>query len=353
MSARRPPVRVLIVDDSAMVRKILAAGLSKDPEIEVIGQAADPYRARDLLVELRPDVITLDVEMPRMDGVTFLRRFMPVLPTPTVVISSLTQQGKRITLEALEAGAVDVVAKPTVGLVDGLPLLLDDICWRVKAAAGANVAHFAHREDQPQRPIEPVTALEETTDRLIAIGASTGGVEALGRILPAFPPDAPGVVIVQHMPVGFTAAFSQRLDGLCRMQVKEAGHGDRVLPGRILIAPGGTRHMSVVRSGGEYRVLLREGPEVNYSRPAVDVLFDSVAREAGRNAAAALLTGMGKDGAAGLLAIRKAGGRTIAQDEATSVVFGMPAAAQHLGAAEQMAPLEKVPAFLVRALTPR
>ena len=273
-----------------------------------------------------------------MDGVTFLKRFMPVMPTPTVVISSLTQAGKRICLEALEAGAVDVVAKPALGLVDGLPLMLEDICRRVKAAANADVSRFARRG--AASPLEPVSSsLEETTDRLIAIGASTGGVEALARILPAFPADAPGVVIVQHMPMGFTATFAERLDRICQMRAKEAEIGDRVMAGRILIAPGGARHMTIERSGGEYRVALKEGPEVNYSRPSVDVLFHSVAAAAGRNAAAAVLTGMGKDGAAGLLAIRRAGGRTYAQDEASSVVFGMPAAAQRLGGAEAMAPL--------------
>lgn len=340
-------IRVLVVDDSALVRKVLCLGLSKDPEIEVIGQASDPYRARDLMVELEPDVITLDVEMPRMDGVTFLKRFMPVMPIPTVVISSLTQQGKRITLEALEAGAVDVIAKPTVGVADGLPVMLNDICRRVKAAATVNVSHFARTGARPA--VEVAASLGDTTDRVIAIGASTGGVQALSRILPAFPADAPGIVIVQHMPTGFTSTFAERLNSLCRMRVKEAEEGDRVLPGSILLAPGGNRHMSIVRSGGQYRVVLQEGPAVNYSRPAVDVLFHSVAREVGRNAAAALLTGMGKDGAAGLLAIRQAGGRTFAEDEASCVVFGMPYAAQELGAAEWMLPLEKIPIQLVGA----
>ncbi len=341
------PVRVLIVDDSALVRKLLSIGLGRDPAIEVVGQAGDPYRARDLLVELEPDVITLDVEMPRMDGVTFLRRFMPVKPTPTVVISSLTREGKRITLEALEAGAVDVVAKPTIGLVDGMPPMLEDICRRVKMAANTNVRSF--RGCRPLAAVSARVTLDETSDRLIAIGASTGGVEALSRILPAFPADAPGIVVVQHMPVGITANFAQRLNSLCRMQVKEAEEGDRILPGRILIAPGGYRHTCVARSGGQYRITLKEGDAVNYSRPAIDELFGSVAREAGRNACAALLTGMGRDGAAGLMAIRLAGGRTLAQDEATSVVFGMPQAAQQLGAAEMMVPLERIPALLIRS----
>ncbi len=341
-------VRVLVVDDSALVRKILSVGLGKDPKIEVVGQAGDPYRARDLIVELRPDVITLDVEMPRMDGVTFLKRFMPIMPIPTVVISSLTQAGKRITLEALEAGAVDVVAKPTLGITGNLPVMLDEICERVKAAALVNVSHFVREE--ASYAIEPVQAAwGETTSCVIAIGASTGGVPALADILPAFPADAPGILVVQHMPAGFTSAFAERLSALCRMQAKEAEEGDRVLPGRILIAPGSHKHMKLVRSGGEYRVTLVDGVPVHFSRPSVDVLFESVARHAGANTAAALLTGMGKDGAAGLLAIRQAGGRTFAQDEATSIVFGMPRAAQALGAAEQMLPLSKIPAALVTA----
>lgn len=339
-------VRVLIVDDSALVRKILSGGMSRDPDIEVVGQAGDPYRARDLLVELKPDVITLDVEMPRMDGVTFLKNFMGVMPTPTIMISSLTQSGRRISLEAMEAGAVDIIAKPAIGLVDGLPVLLDDICRRVKAAARIDVSRFGGRE---QRPIAEVRALDETTDRIIAIGASTGGVQALCRVIPAFPADSPGIAIVQHMPAGVTASFAERLNGLSKMRVKEASHGDRLTAGLVLIAPGGPRHMSIVRSGGEYRVVLKEGPEVNFSRPAVDVLFNSVSAAGGRNVAAAVLTGMGRDGAAGLLAIRKAGGRTFAQDEATSVVFGMPKAAIEVGAAEVTAALDKMPGLLVRA----
>ena len=347
MMQRNRPIRVLIVDDSALVRRILADGMRRDPQIEVVGEASNPYTARDLMVELQPDVITLDVEMPRMDGVTFLKRFMSVMPIPTVVISSLTQQGTRIALEALESGAVDVIPKPQTGVVDTLPKLLDDINRRVKAAAEVNVDHFKRTG---RRDIEAVTALGETTDKVIAIGASTGGVEALGRIMPAFPANAPGIVIVQHMPAGFTATFAARMNDLCNMQVKEAEDGDRILPGRILIAPGGLRHMTVARSGGQYRIALTAGDEVNYSRPSVDVLFKSVAYAVGVNAAAAILTGMGKDGAEGLLDIRRAGGRTVVQDEATSVVFGMPQMAWNLGGAESIAPLEKIPALLVRAL---
>lgn len=348
MATPKRPIRVLIVDDSALVRKIMSTGLARDSEIEVVGQAGDPYRARDLLVELKPDVVTLDVEMPRMDGVTFLKNFMSVMPTPTIMISSLTQAGRRITLEALEAGAVDIVAKPELGLVDGLPLLLEDICRRIKAAAKVDVSRFARRA---QHPVDQVAALDETTDRIIAIGASTGGVQALSRIMPAFTADCPAIVIVQHMPAGVTASFAERLNGLSKMRVKEASHGDRLMPGHVLVAPGGQRHMSVVRSGGQYRVVLKDGPEVNFSRPSVDILFNSVAAAGGRNVAAAILTGMGRDGAAGLRAIRDAGGRTFAQDEATSVVFGMPKVAMETGAAEAIAPLEKIPGLLVRAIS--
>jgi two-component system chemotaxis response regulator CheB len=344
-ASKTKPIRVLIVDDSALVRKILCNGIARDPELVVAGQASDPYQARDLLVELRPDVITLDVEMPRMDGVTFLKRYMSVIPTPTVMISSLTQEGKRITLDALEAGAVDVIAKPAVGVVDGLPLLLEDINRRIKLAARVDVSCYARRN--PAHELEPVANLGETTDRIIAIGASTGGVEALGRIIPVFPADAPGIVIVQHMPPGFTATFAERLNTLSRMSVKEAEPGDRIMAGRVLLAPGGTRHMQVLRSGGEYRISLKEGEPVNYSRPAVDVLFDSVAIAAGSNAAAALLTGMGKDGARGLLKIRQAGGKTVAQDEASCVVFGMPQVAIQLGGAEAVVPLERIPGLLL------
>ncbi len=349
MSAlRNRRVRVLVIDDSALVRKVLADGLSRDPEIEVVGQANDPYRARDLLVELRPDVVTLDVEMPRMDGVTFLKQYMRALPTPTVMISSFTQQGKGITLEALAAGAVDAIAKPSFGLVDQLPAMLSDICRRVKEAARVDVSRFGRIR---LRPLERVEALpEEASQKLIAIGASTGGVEALSHIMPAFPANSSGIVVVQHMPAGVTSKFAERLNGLSSMRVKEAEDGDRVCKGLALVAPGGDKHMTVVRSGSEYRIALTGGPEVNFSRPAVDVLFHSVAKAAGRNVAAALLTGMGRDGADGLLAIRQAGGRTFVQDEETSVVYGMPKAASDLGAADIIAPLQKIPGLLTSAI---
>jgi len=346
-------IKVLIVDDSALVRKILKDGLSKDPQIEVIGMARDPYQARDIIVLEKPDVITLDVEMPKMDGVTFLKKFMPVYPTPTVMVSSLTEKGKKITIEALEAGAVSIVTKPRTGVSDDLPRMLDEIRQKVKEAARVNMAKFARKRKNRPEKIETVqvsSALDESTDKIIAIGASTGGTEALARILPAYPRTSPGIMIVQHMPEGFTEAFAERLDGLSQVKVKEAKDGDRVLTGLCLIAPGGSRHMELKRFGGQYRVVLRPGEKVSGHRPSVDVLFESVAKHAGKNAVAALLTGMGRDGADGLLAIRRAGGRTIAQDEATSVVFGMPKAGWENGGAERLVSLEKVPATLLRLI---
>lgn len=347
-------IRVLIVDDSALARKILAEGLARDPQIEVIGVARDPYVAWEILLKERPDVITLDVEMPGMDGVTFLKEYMPIVPTPTVVVSAFTERGQKVTIAALEAGAVDVVLKPRVGVVDEFPLMMDEIRQRVKAAARANVARHARMHTRPHRPlatIEAGRALPESDSKIIAIGASAGGVSALTQIIPAFPPSAPGILIVQHMPPGFTASFAERLNHLSPMEVREAQDGDVVHPGLVLVAPGGKRHMEVHRQGREYRVVLREGEKVAGHIPSVDMLFFSVARAAGRNAAAAVLTGMGSDGAAGLLAIRRAGGRTFAQDEQTSVVFGMPRAAWERGGAEKQVPLEEIPVHLMEALS--
>ncbi len=347
MSISKKPIRVLIVDDSALVRKILSRNMAEDPEIEVIGEAEDPYKARDLMVELEPDVITLDVEMPRMDGITFLKHFMEVMPTPTVIISSLTQAGARITLDALEAGAVDVIAKPTLNTLDHLAMSKDEINQRIKRAAGIVVKKIVYR-DTPRSVVSASSSCSKAG--IIAIGSSTGGVEALNRILPVFLANSPGIIIVQHMPAGITTAFATRLNGLCQMQVKEAEDGDVIVPGQILIAPGGLRHTRIIRSGNQYRISLREGELVNYCRPAVDVLFHSIAHEATCKVAAAILTGMGKDGAEGLLAIRQAGGHTYAQDEATSVVFGMPQVAMSLGAAKKMLPLEQIPNALINAL---
>lgn len=344
-------IRVLVVDDSALARKILTEGLARDPDIEVIGAARDPLAAQEMMRQNRPDVIVLDIEMPRMDGITFLRQYMPVDPIPTVVVSAYTEKGKKLTLDALAAGAVDVVAKPKTGVVDRLPPMMDDICKRVKRAAEARIQPRALNGFlQAAKDVPPDDAPGVLAGKLIAIGASAGGVKALSLIIPAFPAESPGIVIAQHMPAGFTASFADRLNKLSAMEVKEAEYGDRVRPGLVLLAPGGDRHMQVRRVGSEYRIVLTEGPKVSGHCPSVDVLFFSVARHVGKNAAAALLTGMGSDGAQGLKAIRDAGGATFAQDEQTSVVFGMPRAAWEIGAAQKLLPLDQIPAALLKAL---
>ncbi|MBI2568074.1 MAG: chemotaxis response regulator protein-glutamate methylesterase [Candidatus Schekmanbacteria bacterium] len=331
-------VRALVVDDSAIVRSVLSRELEKDPDIEVVGVAPDPYAARDLIVRLKPDVMTLDVEMPRMDGITFLRKLMVHYPIPVIIVSSLTPAGGELALEALEAGAIDVMCKP--GPAHAVGDLGESLAERVKAAARADPRKLgrvsAERSAAPTK-----LALTRTTNRVVAIGASTGGTQALAAILEQLPANGPGIVIVQHMPEQFTRSFANRLNQECAMNVSEAVDGDTVSPGRILIAPG-NYHMVLRRSGAKYYVEVRSGPLVSRHRPSVDVCFKSVARYAGRNAVGVLLTGMGRDGADGLLAMRQAGAATIAQDEATSVVYGMPAAAAENGAAEQILPLPKV-----------
>ncbi len=344
-------VRVLVVDDSALVRNILSQGLALDPGIEVVGTASDPYIARDKIIELQPDVLTLDVEMPRMDGVAFLRKLMPQYPIPVVMVSSLTQRGKQITMEALDAGAVDFVAKPTSNVSAGLNAMLMELRSKVKIASTANVSHWkGKRPVIPQKAFGTTSAaLAESTDKVIAIGASTGGTEAIRRVIENFPASTPGTVIVQHMPGGFTKMFSDRLNQLCPMQVKEAEHGDRVRTGLVLIAPGG-RQLEVVRSGGFYEVRLGGEEKVSGHCPSVDVMMHSVAKHVGANAIGAMLTGMGQDGALGMLAMKEAGARCIAQDEASSVVFGMPKVAYEKGGAERLVPLEKVASSLLSLL---
>lgn len=342
MSAR---IRVLVVDDSALVRETLVRGLSAAPDIEVVGQARDPFQARDLLVALRPDVITLDVEMPRMDGISFLRRVMAVLPTPTIVLSSLTTSGSPLAIEALDAGAVDVIAKPSSNVIRGLELMLENLVRQVRVAAVTRVDRVV-REVEAPRPM----ALHQTTDAVIGIGASTGGVAALGKILPAFGAFSPGIVVVQHMPAGFSADFARRLDGQCPMRVTEAKDGDRVMQGHIFVAPGGERHTEVRRFGGEYRIALVAGPPVTGHTPSVDVLFRSLAQHVGRNAVGMLLTGMGEDGAEGLLALRESGGITLAQDRESCAVWGMPAAAVAIDAAQQVISLEKLPSAALASI---
>ena len=345
--ARR--VKVLVVDDSAVVRQVLARELAKDPGIEVVGAAADPYVAREMILALNPDVLTLDVEMPRMDGITFLTKLMASKPMPVVVVSSLTASGTRTALDAMAAGAVDVVCKPSSAYeIDGMA---QAITAKVKAAARSR-PHAGLPMVPHARPAAGATgaapaALSRTTDKVLAIGASTGGVQALSEVIGSFPANCPGTVVVQHMPPKFTASFAARLSQQCAVEVREAKTGDHVTPGRVLIAPGGL-HLVLKRSGATYLVEVRDGPAVHHQKPSVDVLFESVARVAGGNAVGAILTGMGADGARGLLSMRRAGAHTVAQDEASSVVWGMPGEAVKLGAAAEVLPLGKVSAALVR-----
>jgi len=344
-------IKVLVVDDSALVRTILSQGLARDPGIEVVGSAPDPFVARDKIEKYLPDVLTLDVEMPRMDGVEFLRRFMPQYPLPVVMVSALTQTGKRITLDALEAGAVDFVAKPSTNVSRGLEEMMLELRTKVKIASTANVSHWKAKRHMPARSIiSQPAALSESTDKVIAIGASTGGTEAIRTVIEQFPATAPGVVIVQHMPAGFTKAFADRLNTLCLMEVKEAENNDRVMAGRILIAAG-DYHMRVRRSGGFYHVSCTPGEKVNGHCPSVDVLMHSVAEHVGANAVGIMLTGMGGDGAEGMLAMKKANARTIAQDEKSCVVFGMPRVAFEKGGAEKLVPLPDIAAEAMRLVT--
>lgn len=348
-------IRVLIVDDSATVRQTLAEVLESDPQIEVIGVASDPFQAARRIREEIPDVITLDVEMPRMDGVTFLRKLMAQHPVPVVMCSSLVEAGSETLLQALEAGAVDIVVKPRMGVAEHLLESRIRICDAVKAAASARVSG-ARRPPVSVRAIHepekkltadamlppPVkSAMARTTETIVCIGASTGGTEALRTVLEGLRPDSPGIVIVQHMPEKFTASFAKRLDSLCAVSVKEAEDGDTVLRGRVLIAPG-NKHTILERSGARYYVTVKDGPLVTRHRPSVDVLFRSAARSAGSNAVGVIMTGMGDDGARGLLELKNVGAPTLVQDEATSVVWGMPGAAFKLGAAEEQVPLERI-----------
>ncbi len=341
-------IKVLIVDDSAIVRKILSEQLSKEPDIEVIGTAPDPYVARDKIVKLKPDVVLLDIEMPRMDGITFLKKLMKYYPLPVIIVSSLTPKGSRMALEALDAGAVEVMCKP--GGPYSVEEMVTDLVHKIKAAA--RVKFIRGKVSKAKVPsVRPTLAAPtiETTNKIIAIGSSTGGTEALREILPQFPPGSPGILIVQHMPPGFTKAFADRLNELCQIRVKEAENGDSVIPGLALVAPGNF-HMLLRRSGARYLVEVKTGPRVHHQRPSVDVLFNSVAKAAGSNAVGIILTGMGADGAKGLLEMKKAGAKTIAQDEATCVVFGMPKAAIEIGAVDKVLPLHKIPSEALKMI---
>ncbi|WP_028325353.1 protein-glutamate methylesterase/protein-glutamine glutaminase [Desulfatirhabdium butyrativorans] len=353
MNANKP-IRVLIVDDSALVRQTLSDIISSDPDLVVMGTAADPFIAADRIKAELPDVITLDVEMPRMDGITFLQKLMSQCPLPVVICSSLAEKGSETALKALEYGAVEIIQKPKLGTKTFLQESSIRICDAIKAAAMAKPRRLsASPKAQPKLSADAVIekpasrAMIQTTEKVIVIGASTGGTEALRVLLEALPQDAPGMVIVQHMPEHFTASFANRLDQLCRISVKEAQDGDTVLRGRALIAPGNL-HTLLKRSGARYYVEVRPGPLVSRHRPSVDVLFRSAARYAGRNAVGVILTGMGDDGANGMLEMKQAGAYTIAQDEATCVVFGMPQEAIKRGAVHQVLPLEAIAAEVLR-----
>jgi two-component system, chemotaxis family, protein-glutamate methylesterase/glutaminase len=350
-------IKVLIVDDSAVVRQTLTMILNSDPKIEVIGTAQDPIFAAQKMVKEQPDVITLDIEMPRMDGLTFLKKIMSQHPLPVVVISSLTSKSTETGIKALELGAVELITKPQMNTKEFIEESKIRICDAVKAAAYAKVnRRAAYREHsgtvEPKYSADAVIpkmssnkSMIKTTEMVVAVGASTGGTEALRVFLEALPPDCPGIVIVQHMPEHFTRSFANRLNEICRVTVKEAENGDSVLRGRALIAPG-NHHMLLKRSGAKYYVEVVDGPLVNRHRPSVDVLFRSTARYAGSNALGIIMTGMGDDGAKGLLEMKEAGAKTIAQNEQTCVVFGMPQEAIKLGAADKVLPLEKIAPFL-------
>ena len=332
-------IKVLIVDDSAVVRQVLTRELSKAPDIEVVATAMDPFIARDKILLHHPDVMTLDIEMPRMDGLTFLRKIMQHHPIPTIIVSSLTPKGSQMAMEALDAGAIDVIAKPgesyTVG--DVTDVLIDQI----RAASKVNFEKIRRiKSDLFARPPQRLS-LTKTTNKIIAIGASTGGTVAIEYVLAQLPKTTPGIVIVQHMPEKFTRSFADRLDDICEIDVKEAAHGDQIVAGRALIAPGNF-HMVVRRSGAQYYVEIKDGPQVFHQRPSVEVMFNSVAKFVGGNAVGIILTGMGADGASGLKAMRDAGAHTIAQDEKTCVVFGMPGEAVKLEAAEFVLPLQDI-----------
>lgn len=338
-------IKVLIVDDSAMVRKVLTKELSKDPEIEVVGAAPDPYIGRDKIVFLEPDVVILDIEMPRMDGLTFLEKLMRYHPMPVIILSSLAKKGCEVALRGMELGAVEVMAKP--GAAYTVQDLSEQLIEKVKAAAAIRKLErlLPKRESS-----EAITAIRKpflkTTDKIVAIGASTGGTEAIKEVLTGLPPEIPPILVVQHMPEYFTRAFAERLNKLCKFEVKEAEDGELASPDKVLIAPG-NRHMVLKRSGARYYVEIKTGPLVYHQRPSVEVLFTSVAQAAGPNAVGVIMTGMGKDGANGLLKMRNAGAFTIAQDEESSVVYGMPKEAAAIGAAVKIASLDKIASLII------
>lgn len=337
-------IRVLCVDDSALIRSLMTEIINSQPDMTVVATASDPLVARDLVKQHNPDVMTLDVEMPRMDGLEFLEKLMRLRPMPVVMVSSLTERGSEAALRALELGAIDFVTKPRLGIRDGLLAYTDLIAGKIRVAAAARILP-AKRAAAGAGPAPAETPLLRSpllsTEKLIIIGASTGGTEAIRELLQPLPPDSPGIMIAQHMPAGFTHSFAQRLHGLCRIAVSEAVHGERILPGHAYIAPGGF-HLSLARSGANYVANVDQAPPVNRHRPSIDVLFDSAAQHAGKNAIGVILTGMGRDGAEGLLRMRQAGAYTLAQDEASCVVFGMPREAIAIGAANEVVPMQEM-----------
>ena len=337
-------INVLVVDDSAVVRQTLESELSKDPEINVVGTAPDPYIARDKIISLKPDVITLDIEMPRMDGLTFLRKLMHHHPIPVIIVSSLSTQGSEIALEAIQAGAVEVMAKPGAAYkVGDMSIMLRD---KIKSAAAVNLKKFSTKENTEQ--IKPVTnlSLSKTTNKIVILGASTGGTQAIETVIKMLPSNSPGILIVQHMPAGFTNAFAKRLNSITSLEVKEAESGDTVSNGKVLIAPG-NKHMVVNRSGAQYFVEVKDGPLVGHHRPSVDVLFQSAAMHVGKNAIGVMLTGMGSDGSKSMLKMKEAGAVNIAQDESTCIVFGMPKCAIEAGAVDHVLPLTDIAAKII------
>ncbi len=341
MSANK--IKVLCVDDSALIRSLMTEIINSQPDMMVVATAPDPLVARDLVKQHNPDVMTLDVEMPRMDGLEFLEKLMRLRPMPVVMVSSLTERGSEAALRALELGAIDFVTKPRLGIRDGLLAYTDLIADKIRIAAAARLLP-ARRGATPGAAPAMAPLLRSpllSTEKLIIIGASTGGTEAIRELLQPLPPDCPGIMIAQHMPAGFTHSFAQRLNGLCRIAVSEAVHGERILPGHAYIAPGAF-HLSLARSGANYVAQVDQAPPVNRHRPSIDVLFDSAAKHAGKNALGVILTGMGRDGAEGLLRMRQAGAHTLAQDEASCVVFGMPREAIAIGAVCEVAPLQEM-----------
>ncbi len=336
-------IKVVLVDDSAIVRKVFSTELGKYPDIKIVGTAPDPYVARDKIIRLKPDVLVLDVEMPRMDGITFLRKLMRHYPLPVIICSSLTPKGGKLALEAIDAGALEVMCKPSSSFaVDDMS---EALAQKIRAVSTAKLRAKQKAESVMRKPVYS-SSLTDTTNKIIAIGASTGGTKAIEAVISRFPRNAPGTVIVQHMPEKFTASFAERLNSLSEIEVREAQNGDSVIPGVALVAPG-NYHMLLRRSGARYYVEVKTGPMIHHQRPSVEALFKSVARTAGNNALGAILTGMGQDGAEGLLKMKEAGAYTIAQDQESCIVYGMPKEAARLGAASQVAPLQAIPGLLL------